>query len=221
MLVAPETLSVNMAHVKNFGVLPSLIAADLYFWLSEKGKHLRWTTYQTWADWFGVSTDTVKRTQPVIKHLFTVKRTRRKLNGKLVLGANCYQLQKLDAARSNELKFRCMTESQSDPVQLFPVEFIKLSKAHTKGQRVPEFAWFLCRISYLVNESEKQTGIRRQVSIKSLKWLSEYCHTPARTLERFIKQADMEGLFAINTDKDLLIISEYAEKIMLRCFKQT
>lgn len=48
----PSMLWVRLVLVKQHGVLPSLIAADLYFWLDEKGKPLRWTTYSTWADWF-------------------------------------------------------------------------------------------------------------------------------------------------------------------------
>lgn len=216
----PSMLWVRLELVKQHGVLPSLIAADLYFWLDEKGKPLRWTTYSTWSDWFGVSVDTVKRTQSAIRLLFTVKRTRRTAGGKSVLGANSYQLNQLEATRVNQRKSKRLTEIHTDPVQVFPIEFIKLAKDHGAGQRVPEFAWFLCRIGWLVHESEKHTGIKRRAAIKSLKWLSDHCHTSVRTIERFIEQADTSGLLVLTTDRRELMIPGDAESLMLQPFRR-
>lgn len=216
----PSMLWVRLVLVKQHGVLPSLIAADLYFWLDEKGKPLRWTTYSTWADWFCVSVDTVKRTQSAIKLLFTVKRTRRTVSGKSVLGANSYQLNQQEANRVSQRKSKRLTEIYTDPVQVFPLEFIKLAKEHGIGQRVPEFAWFLCRIGWLVHESEKHTGISGFAYIKSLKWLSEHCHTSVRTLERFIKQARSSGLLMLNPVGREIVIPPQAEPLMIQPFRR-
>jgi hypothetical protein len=215
----PSMLWVRLVLVKQHGVLPSLIAADLYFWLDEKGKPLRWTTYHTWADWFGVSVDTVKRAQAAIGLLFTVKRTRRTVSGKSVLGANSYQLNQLEANRVNQRKNKRLTEIYTDPVQVFPIEFIKLAKDHGIGQRVPEFAWFLCRIGWLVHESEKHTGIKRRAAVKNLSWLSDHCQTSVRTLERFIEQSDRAGLLVLTSDKRELMIPGDADSLMIQPFR--
>ncbi|MFC4655725.1 hypothetical protein ACFO3I_11970 [Rheinheimera marina] len=216
----PDVLFVQEPHVSQFGLLPALIAADLYFWLVRLEKPERWVEQAYWGELFAVSCDTVARSIGKLRPIINKARTRRCLHGRLVAGANKYTLNpKGDSFMAGGSSKKLNNLDPPDP-QVFPISFIGVAKQLNAGVRVPELAWFLCRLAWRVHINERKTGESGWGYFQSAAELARYCGVGSDSLRKFSAIAKNAGLVLVNVERKSIVIPPGPpERLLLAPFR--
>lgn len=201
----PSQLTVDLLLVRKYGILAALIAADLRFWLITLKKENRWTRYERWVDIFNVSYSTIKREKKVLENMFEISRTKLKLGGVTVLGANNFKLKAPRSLENEPNKFSSI---------IFPIEYIRLAKKLAPTGKTPEFAWFLYRVSWLMYQSKIERPNRTVTTFKSMNWLSSHCNMTTRTLERYAEHCRKIGCLII-MGRGITTSEEWDDELLL------
>ncbi len=178
-----------------FDPLTALIASDLIYWIATQGK--RWEIYKIWAEWFGVSYDSIKSRNKNLSVLFVIGKTTRIIaGGRKVRGGNMYELRN---------QFRHLAEivkpvsERTIKTAVFPLQFIEIS-TKIYGDSNIKFAWFLCRIGYFAFINK--TSHLNYVTLINLAKLTQ---TDKRTLKRYLVIAEQENVLKV-LDNDGFVI---------------
>lgn len=205
----PVALYVPLELVETFDPLTALIASDLIYWIYNKGK--RWTTYQEWADWFGVSYDAVKARKNNLSKIFIIGRTRRVIDGGLkVRGANIYSLK---AEYRHLVNIFEPIETRKIKSAIFPLDYITISTT-ISGKANINLAWFLCRLSSIFHYN-KHTFL----NFKSRGVMSKMTETERRTLDRYLEIAERAKLLKVLNENGFRIkLTETGQQLLLNPF---
>lgn len=204
----PEIIYCHPELAEQFNPLTALIASDLIYWLSHKGR--RWARYKDFAALFGVSEVTAKRQKSNLEKIFNISRTTYQKGDKTVLGANEYKLK----SKSKDLAWVAETDGVTEDMAVFPVVYTDIAKVASGGKANIDMAWFLARISHLVH---KNGG--NPVAFTNWAAVERLTQTAPRTAKRYLEQAEATGLLkSIDGDAPYIGINKAARDIMLAPF---
>ncbi len=208
----PMALYVPIELVNEFDPLTALIASDLLYWIKHYGK--RWDTYHKWADWFGVSYDSVMSRKNDLSQIFIIGRTTQTISdGRKVRGGNMYKLKQqrshlVDIFNPVELR------KQDIEVETFPLDFIKIS-SEVLGKQNVNFAWFLCRIGAIFHKHKCSS-----LNCRSHKLLSEITQTDRRSLNRYLEIAEQKKVLKVlDNEKFIVGLTKTGEGLLLTPFR--
>lgn len=209
----PTVIFCRDALARDYSPLTALIAGELIYWISHKGK--RWARYRDYAELFQVSERTVIRQRRHLEQIFIITPTTMTKGNRKMRGANQYQLK---AECRGLLWAEALNAPATDyegKVAAFPLVFVKIGQMANGGNTNIDLSWFLCRLANIIHHHSQG----RPATFQSWAALESRTQTPARTAKRYLAQAESAGLIkTIEADQPVVGVPKKAAPLLLGPF---